>query len=163
MTDEEWVKCIYNEIYSVSNNGRIRNDKTSKILSTWGAGIKRQYKYARVGGSKSKKMGIHRLVAIHFIENPDNLPVVDHIDRNKSNNHVSNLRWSTHLDNCLNKNPEIKCRKNKKDINNEHCICTSKHGTFKVLMYIKYHRIYGTFKTLEDAIKFRDENIKIFC
>ena len=32
MTDEEWVKCIYNEIYSVSNNGRIRNDKTSKIL-----------------------------------------------------------------------------------------------------------------------------------
>ena len=59
MTDEEWVKCIYNEIYSVSNNGRIRNDKTSKILSTWGAGIKRQYKYARVGGSKSKKMGIH--------------------------------------------------------------------------------------------------------
>lgn len=38
-------------------------------------------------------------MAIHFIENPENLPVVMHMDDNRANNHVSNLRWGTHKDN----------------------------------------------------------------
>ena len=36
---------------------------------------------------------IHRLVALHYIPNPNNYKEVDHIDRDKNNNHVSNLRW----------------------------------------------------------------------
>lgn len=49
--------------------------------------------------NKRKDYKIHRLVAEYFIENPDNLQVVNHIDGNKQNNYVNNLEWCTHSDN----------------------------------------------------------------
>lgn len=69
-----------------------------------------------------KLVSVHRLVAEAFIPNPDNLLVVDHVDRNPKNNHVSNLRWATHLQNILNsdtrkaKMKEVVCLKNGKII-----------------------------------------------
>ena len=59
------------------------------------------YRYVNLSvNQKSKKYSIHRLVAEAFIPNPDNLPTVDHINRNKTDNTVSNLRWLSHYDNC---------------------------------------------------------------
>jgi len=56
-----------------------------------------------------KSYFMHRLVALAFIPNPNDLPTVDHINGDKSNNHVSNLRWLSYSDNtkatpkCLHK------------------------------------------------------------
>jgi hypothetical protein len=51
----------------------------------------------------NNKRFIHRLLAIQYISNPDNLPEVDHIDRDKTNNNLDNLRWVTYSHNCRNK------------------------------------------------------------
>jgi hypothetical protein len=56
-------------------------------------------------GHKPKLFYVHRLVAEHFIPNPDNLPEVNHKDWNINNNHVSNLEWISLLDNRLERNP----------------------------------------------------------
>lgn len=46
-------------------------------------------------GKKTTTLAVHKLVAMCFVENPENLPEVDHKDGNKLNNHFSNLRWVT--------------------------------------------------------------------
>ena len=64
--------------------------------------------YKQVGlciNGKDKKMKIHRLVALTYIPNEDNKPQVDHIDRSRSNNHYTNLRWVTKLENMQNVKP----------------------------------------------------------
>lgn len=52
---------------------------------------------------------VHRLLALAFIPNPRDLPVVDHIDRNRDNNALTNLRWATHSENNFNKNISDEC------------------------------------------------------
>ena len=51
------------------------------------------------GTTERKNESIHRLVAETFIPNPDNLPIVMHIDNDPFNNHISNLRWGTQEEN----------------------------------------------------------------
>lgn len=69
--------------------------------------------YLRVGLNKDKvikTVHVHRLVAEAFIPNPDNLPQVDHIDGNKLNNCVENLRWISQSDNCRKSRPHAEKR-----------------------------------------------------
>jgi hypothetical protein len=76
------------------DNGEYRDIKPS--LDPYG------YQYVDViydNTAKPKRVAIHRLVAMAFINNPYNLPIVHHIDDNKQNNHVSNLFWCTYAQN----------------------------------------------------------------
>jgi hypothetical protein len=94
------------ENYSISNFGIIKNNKTNRIMKQdiRKDGYK-QIKLYKNGIMKSFR--VHRLVAKAFLENPDNKPKVDHIDENKSNNNVKNLRWSTVQDNSYNRGKQI--------------------------------------------------------
>jgi len=101
ITIEHW-KLIENfENYEVSDTGFVRNRNSRKILYQ---NIKKNgYFYVQLWkNNKSKNKNIHRLVAITFIENPNNLPLVDHLDGNKQNNRFSNLRWCTQSQNIAN-------------------------------------------------------------
>lgn len=85
--------CGYEGLYQVSNLGRIKSTRKSTRLLT---PFKDSYGYFTVCLCKNgipHRIAIHRLVAIHFVDNPDNLPCVNHKDECKQNNEVSNLEW----------------------------------------------------------------------
>ena len=91
--------------YLIYPDGRVFSKKSNRFLRPYLTGCKgKQYYTIRLINEKNKRMyKIHRLVACHYIPNPDNLPTVDHIDRNTYNNDVSNLRWADTYLQCENK------------------------------------------------------------
>ena len=105
---EEWKDVKdYEGLYQVSNLGRVKSVERMKwsglnggcyvtvperILKT----IKDKYGYLTVNLCKDSKMKtykVHRLVATAFLDNPNNLPMINHKNEIKSDNHVDNLEW----------------------------------------------------------------------
>ena len=87
--------------YSVSNFGNVRNDKKGTFLK----GIKNGTGYLVVALCQNgipKRFLIHRLIGIYFIENVNNYKEIDHLNRNKLDNCVDNLRWATSSQNQAN-------------------------------------------------------------
>lgn len=95
----------YEGLYEVSDEGDVYS-LTMNLRGPMGL-VEHDGGYLRVALRKSgvaKNLRVHRLVAIAFIDNPNNFPQVHHIDGNKKNNHLSNLEWCDGKE-VLNKSP----------------------------------------------------------
>jgi len=114
MNNNEFVDLSdYIGFYKINRVGEIFNVKRNIIMKLQS----NRHGYKVVGLSKNglrKLYGVHRLLCIQFLENPENKPCVDHIDRNKQNNNLENLRWVTISENCSNKAVSGSIIKNKK-------------------------------------------------
>lgn len=112
MEKEIWKPVLgYESYYEVSSLGRIRTIereivlpshrylKKQKLLTQFKDG--RGYLHVKLynGKGKCKSITSHRIVALGFLDNPSNLPEINHIDGNKHNNNLNNLEWISRSDN----------------------------------------------------------------
>lgn len=91
------MRPVYKDIgeYIVYRDGRVFSKRSGKFLTPVMGKGKSKYYVVKV----PKRIKLHRLVAESFNPNPNNLPEVNHLDGNKSNNNDWNLKWSTRLEN----------------------------------------------------------------
>ena len=108
---EEWRLINDFPNYSVSNFGNVKNNKTNRIMKL---NVKGGYhNVSLINNNLKKTLKVQRLVALVFIENPENKPEVNHKDKNKLNNNINNLEWNTHLENCQHKSIGLVYKSNK--------------------------------------------------
>ena len=104
--------------YLISDMGKIKNINTNKILQ---GTIRNGYQMVKLTVNKIKKdYLVHRLVALTFLDNPLNLPQVNHKDKNKLNNSVDNLEWVSVQDNMIHRSKNL-CTQ-RKEIKQENII-----------------------------------------
>tara|TARA_R110000796_G_C14314133_1_gene406967 strand:+ start:141 stop:611 length:471 start_codon:yes stop_codon:yes gene_type:complete len=139
--------------YAISNFGRVYSIPRTTIDGRKCGGkyltlSPNNEQYLNVTMKKSQK--VHRLVAEAFIPNPLNLPCVDHIDRDRTNNQLNNLRWVTKLMNGQNRSFS---KSNKTGISNISYDNHYKHYRFEKIINRERHTRF--FKTFEEAIIYK--------
>jgi len=88
--------------YLTSSLGKIYSLKSNRYLKPFISNS--GYEVISLSNNgRTKKFSVHRVICLSFRENPNNLDIVDHIDSNKLNNHVNNVRWSTNSFNQFNR------------------------------------------------------------
>lgn len=129
----------YEGKYQVSNLGRVRGlISTPKILT----GYKNESGYMNVS-LEGKQYKLHRLVAGAFIPNPENKPVINHINENKLDNRACNLEWKTHKEN-INHNCLIERTNIEREINK---------GSIIVVHNKHSKQIVGTYNSQADVCR----------
>ena len=139
--------------YLIFPDGKVYSNKTHKFLSP----NSDNNGYLRISFKHNKKIStyrIHRLVALHYIPNPDNLPCVDHINGNKIDNRIKNLRWVSYEDNS--KNMTI-CRSN---TGHQGVSYVRQKDIFVAYTNINNKQYRKYFKNLEDAVAWRKEMVE---
>ena len=103
--DERWLPVPGYPLYQVSSFGRVKSCNLYShsqpiIMHSWPD--KDGHMKVRLSkDGKASNVFVHRLVAIAFIPNPKNLPIVNHLDENPANNRIENLEWCTALENTV--------------------------------------------------------------
>lgn len=161
----------YEGIYQISNYGRLKEiiqwnpgkhiwETRERILTPSSNGRGGYMLYGLRKDKKRKNHYIHRMVAEAFLDNPNNYPVVNHIDYNRKNNKVENLEWCTQLYN--NRHSSCNMRKPRPSAPlgavGERYICYRKSkNEYRVIIHLKE---YGVRKTLEEAIELRNKILR---
>ena len=145
--------------YLIYENGDIFSKYYNKLMSPQ----KNKYNYLCLNlkndEGKCKSMRVHRLVALAYIPNLENKREVDHIDQNKTNNHVSNLRWATRSENMQN----IKQVRRDNTLGEKNIYLKRDKDRISYVFQKNIpnqKRIYKRFKTLEEAIEYRDNYLQ---
>ena len=147
------------ETYCINQSGEVKCLRTGNILPQFDSHGYKRLNLRNPDGYSC--FLVHRLVAITFIENPDEYKEVDHIDRDKSNNNVNNLRWA---DDFIQNNNKSGWGKYPKYISLDESTPTKKNPYSSWVFQIR-SKIYGNHKkrfktcdyTIEDAIEYRNK------
>lgn len=163
--NELWVDIDgYERSYQVSNMGRIKRlEKTDRIGHYWEEIIVKSFSshgYRRVGLTKDIKQikyQIHRLVAKHFISNPNNLPQVNHKFGIRWDNRATELEWSTSSQNHKHAYTVLKRQSNKPFLNK----FGDKHfNSIPILKISIDGHLIGVFGSQAEAARFYNLNPK---
>ena len=146
---KRWRRIKNHPNYKISSFGDVKNIKTNRILTP--SLDKRGYYKVSLNGKTEK---VHRLVGIAFIPNIEGMPIVDHINnKERLNNHVSNLRWNSYSGNGFNTGLPKNNTSGHKSISWD-----KKYEKWRVTITINgKQKNKGCFENIEDAIKKRDE------
>ena len=147
----EWKKIEGYDHYEISNDGQVRTHAKNKnsVMKQhiWG-----DYLAVHLSShGEGKFKTIHRLLAIHFIPNPERYDFVDHINRNKLDNRLENLRWCSRSQNKYN-TPVVKSS------SSGYKYITPRGSSYRVSF--KWINLFRDLKTLDLAVAWRNEYLE---
>ena len=139
------------ENYLIYDDGRVYSKYKNRFLNPYQHNTKYLSAYL-YNDKKKKSFSIHRLVALHYIPNPENKSQVDHEDRDRSNNNVNNLRWVTPLENQQNLGEYKTNSSGVKNISYH-----KKRNDWRYTKNINKIKHDKFFKTFEEAVEYKKE------
>ena len=177
---KEWKNIKgYEKFYKVSNYGEVKSKRRvvydfvdgeiqptyvtkEKIMKPFDNGCGYLCVSLVDESGNRKNFYIHRLVADAFLENPNNLPQVDHIDYDRKNNKLTNLRWVTVKENAIHSNCNRKKQRNYCNSKTGYKFIYIKKNMYRVGMPMGDKRVDKCFYTLKEAVEYRNYVAKEF-
>lgn len=122
----------FEDRYAICEDGTVYNIKRNKPLAPYNNYAGKGYLYVAlyVGHICKKKVSVHRLLAEHFIDNPNKLEIVNHKDGNTLNNSLQNLEWVTHSGNMTH---------SARILQNKHGFKSSNYNNIRKIPIVQYN------------------------